>query len=524
MLTTKKSTRVRSQLGVVRRICLLSLVLALMITEASGQSVEEAIVRVESLIAGKSYEGIGFAWQPANAQQVYVVTALHLVAGSSKIILKSAEDNKLAEAKIHKFLRNADLALLAPLGSLNIPTLPIYGGALPATAQVWGISQQRVVQRPMKLGERKPLITKLFERDRSLKQKQLPPLTESEILKHFNPHNYPGKIDVLSLSAPVREGDSGSPITFGGQVVSMVDGGLQNLGGIKKAWWSIPLQQNLNLLWTQGETDASRVSAYAGSNGRILFGRPRDENEPVHFKAIDAAVDQDQLEFSLYKTDELSFEEVYETMLPEDQWYITEVIDDDAEITLDKLSSETIDVYEDYESGATFAIPTMLSDDLAIEQDAGHTYVEAFSRFSEDSRSFVKLIVFIDNGGLQTKDTFKKYILSGEALNDDDWGEQNWQGIKWIQDKESDDDAVNDLNDPNEAYYHEIMERIYERQDDEGNVIDDGEVYATMTINENGVFLGVAIIVNDPSSLTGDDLINYYLMEACLTMAGFPYD
>ncbi len=524
MLTTKKSARAPSRFGVARRICLVSLALALMATEASSQ-VENAIVKVVSHIKGKPYEGIGFVYQPANTQKVYVVTALHVVAGNETIEIQTAAEKNLAGAKIHKFLRKADLALLEPLGPLNISHLQLHAGALPTTGNIWSISQQRVGANDMRLGKEKPLLD-LFKRERSPRQReQVQPLTPQEINQHFDPHYYPDiKAPVLELEKPIGPGDSGSPITYDDAVVSMVDGGLHNLGGIKKAWWSIPLKKNLDLLWAQGETDASKIQPYSGKGGRILFSKPRGENAPVQFKEVDQEVDQGEVAFSLYHTDQISFGEVYETMLPEDQWYITEVIDDDAEITLDELSSETIDVYEDYESGATFAIPTMLSDDLAIEQDAGHTYIEAFSRFSEDSRSFVKLIVFIDNGGLQAKDTFKNYILSGEALNDDNWGDQNWQDIQWVQDDESDDDVVNDLNDPNEAYYHEIMERIYERQDDEGNVIDDGEVYATMTINENGVFLGVAIIVNDPSSLTGDDLINYYLMEACLTMAGFPYD
>ncbi|MGH7599350.1 MAG: hypothetical protein ACREOI_23575 [bacterium] len=524
MSTFKKSPNVRCPFGCVRAICFLSFAFALMITEASGQ-VENAVVKVVSRIAGKSYEGIGFAYQPANTPKVYVVTALHVVAGSAKIEIQTAEEKKLADAKIHKFFRKADLVLLEPLGPLNISPLQLHTGAFPTTGNIWSISQQRVGANDMRLGKEKPLID-LFKRERSPKQReQVPPLTPQEVNQHFDPHYYPDtNAPVLELEKSIGPGDSGSPITYDDAVISMVDGGLHNLGGIKKAWWSIPLKKNLDLLWAQGETDASKIQPYSGKGGRILFSKPRGENAPVQFKEVDRDVNQGNVTFALYHTDQVSFGEVYETMLPEDQWFIKEVIDDDAAITLDEMFPETIDVYEDYESGATFAIPTMLSDDLAIEQDAGHTYVEAFSRFSEDSRSFVKLIVFIDNGGLQAKDTFKNYILSGEALNDDDWGDQDWQGIKWVQDDESDDDAVNDLNDPNEAYYHEIMERIYERQDDEGNVIDDGEVYAAMTINENGVFLGVAIIVNDPSSLTEDDLINYYLMEACLTMAGFPYE
>jgi hypothetical protein len=523
MSTTKKPARARRRLGMARRICLVSLALALMTAEASSQ-VENAIVKVVSQIAGKSYEGIGFVYQPANAPKVYVVTALHVVAGSTKIEIQTAGEKKLADAKIHKFFRRADLALLEPLKPLNISPLQLHAGAFPTTGDIWSISQQRVGANDMRLGKEKPL-SELFKRERSPKQReQVQPLTLQEISRHFDPHKYPdASAPVLELEKPIGPGDSGSPITYGNAVISMVDGGLHNLGGIKKAWWSIPLKKNLDLLWAQGETDASKIQPYTGTGGRILFSKPRGENAPVQFKKVDQEVNQGKVAFSLYHTEQVSFEEVYETMLLEDQWYITEVIDDDAEISLDELFSKNIDVYEDYESGATFAIPTMLSDDLTIEQDAGQTYVEAFSRFSEDSQAFVKLIIFIDNGGLQAKDTFKNYILSGEALNDDDWGDQDWQGIKWIRDDESDDDAVNDLNDPNEAYYHEIMERVYERSDDEGNVIDDGEVYATMTINENG-FLGVAIIVNDPFSLTGDDLINYYLMEACLTMAGFPYD
>jgi hypothetical protein len=487
--------------------------LALVVCKSFSQSVEESIVRVESSIGGKSFEGIGFAWQPPNSQQTYIVTALHLVAGSSKITIKSPGEAKLTDAKLYKFFRTADLALLAPTGPLKIPGLPIYGGTSSATGQVWGISKQRVVSRQIELGEKKPLITKLFERERSPKMGQLPPLTESDVFKHFSPHNYPGKIDVLSLSSPVREGDSGSPITVDGQAISMVDGGLENLGGIKKAWWSIPLKKNLEVLWVQGETDPSKIQAYTGTNGRILFSKPRSENKPVAYKGNEGTK-----EFSLYHTDQATFGEVYQTMLPEDRWYIEEAINDDPDMSMKELSPELIDVYEDYETGATFAIPTILSDDLEIEHDAGQTYVEAFSQFSEHSRSFVKLIVFIDHNGLKAKDSFKQYILSGDALNDDDWGGQNWQDVHWVKDNNSDDNVIDDLDDPHEPYYHEILERSYKKNKD------DGEVFASMTINENGDFLGVAIIVNDPSTLEGDDLINYYLMEACMTMAGFPYD
>lgn len=524
MSTFKKFALGRRLFGRARASVFLSFVFAFMITTVSAQ-IENAVVKVVSYIGGKPYEGIGFAYQPANAPKVYVVTALHVVAGSAKIEIQTAAEKKLADAKIHKFFRKADLALLEPSGPLNVPPLKIHAGAFPATGNIWSISQQRVGANDMRLGKEKPLLD-LFKKERSPNQReQVKPLTPAEINQHFDPHYYPDtNAPVLELEKSIGPGDSGSPITYGEAVISMVDGGLHNLGGIKKAWWSIPLKRNLDLLWAQGETDGSKIQPYTGKGGRILFSKPRGENAPVQFKEVDKEVEQDEVTFALYHTDQVSFGEVYETMLPEDQLYITEVIDDDAAITLDELSPEAIDVYEDYESGATFAIPAMLSDDLTIEQDAGHTYVEAFSKFSEDSQSFVKLIVFIDNGGLEAKDGFKNYILSGEALNDDNWGGQNWQGIQWDQDEESDDDVVNDLNDPDEAYYHEIMERVYERKDDEGNVIDDGEVYAVMTINENGVFLGVAIIVNDPVSLEGDDLINYYLMEACLTMAGFPYD
>jgi hypothetical protein len=165
----------------------------------------------------------------------------------------------------------------------------------------------------------------------------------------------------------------------------------------------------------------------------------------------------------------------------------------------------------------------MLADDLVLAKDGGLTYVEAFSKFSEDSQSFVKLIILIGTDGVQAKDDFKEYLLSGDALEGEEWADQNWQEVEWVQDNESDDDVVDNLDDPQDPYYFEIMERIYERFDEEGKLIDDGEVYASMTINAEGVFLGAAIIVNDPASLKDDDLINYYLMEACMTMAGFPY-
>jgi len=505
MVRVNKSSCVRSDSGLALRLWFSSCLVVLMVTQASGQP-NDAVVKVVSTIAGKSYEGIGFVYQPPNAQKTYVVTALHVVAGSSKIEIQSAEDQKLADARIFKFYRKADLVLLEPKTPLGITPLPILSGAIPSGGQIWSISQQ-VDAHDMQLGKEKPLFD-LFRRDKSKK------ITPEEVKKYFDPHNYPDHTgQVLELAKSIGPGDSGSPITYDGAVISMVDGGLQNLG-IKKAWWSIPLKKNLDLLLSQGETDAGKIRPYAGEGNRILFSKPRGENQPVKYKKGDPATTS----FSLYHTDRVSFGDVYETMLPEDREFIKEVIDDDAQLSVDKLSPEDVDVYECYKTGATFAIPTMLSDDLEIDQDGGHTFVEAFSQFSENSESYVKLIIFIDGGGLQAKDSFKQYILSGEALNDDDWGGEDLHNVQWVKDEESDDDVVNDLKNPNEPYYHEIMERTYTRANQ------DGEVYSSMTINQNGVFLGVAIIVNDPSSLTGDDLINYYLMEACMTMAGFPYE
>ena len=132
----------------------------------------------------------------------------------------------------------------------------------------------------------------------------------------------------------------------------------------------------------------------------------------------------------------------------------------------------------------------------------------------------MKLIVMIGTNGMEGRDAFEDYILDGDALTDWDSGE--WPEVEWHEDDEADDDVIDDLDNPDEPYYFEIMERIYEQYDDDDNLINDGEVYASMTIEGNN-FIGVAIIVNDPSSLEDDDLVNYYLIEACVTMAGFPY-
>jgi len=492
--------------GTAARAWLVGLALVSVATRATGQA-SDAIVKVVSTIAGKSYEGIGFVYQPVNAPKAYVVTALHLVAGSAKIEIQTAEEEKLSGARIFKFFRSADLALLEPATPLRITPLRLHSGAVPSAGKVWSISQQRVASTEMRIGKEKALFD-LFKREKT-------PLTPQEVNRHFDPHFYPdARAQVLELDTPIGPGDSGSPITYNDAVVSMVDGGLQNLGGIKKAWWSIPLKRNLDVLWAQGETDATRVLPYSGAGGRILFSKPRGDNQPVKY----GKGDEEAAGFSLYHTDEVEFGDVYATMLPEDRQFIKQVIDDDDQITLDELSPETIDVYEDYRTGATFAIPAMLSDDLQVERDAGHTFVDAFSRFSEHSQSYVKLIVWIDAGGVEAKDAFKRYILSGDALNDDDWGGEAWHDLVWGKDEGSDDDVVDELDDEDDPYYHEIMERTYTHEHT------GGEVYASMTIDEAGSFLGVAIIVNDPASLKGDDLINYYLMEACMTMAGFPYD
>ncbi|MFQ5628703.1 MAG: hypothetical protein ACE5I1_08080, partial [bacterium] len=244
-----------------------------------AQDIEDAIVKVVSTINGQKYDGIGFAWQPADANSVYIVTALHLVAGSSAIAIRSPENVKLANATIHKFVRNADLALLAPENRLGISALPVYPDSrMPPRGDLWSISKQNVVSNKMRLGRQKELFA-LFKRKRS-GNKPMPALKRQDVSKHFNPHNYPGiGFRILALKEPVGAGNSGSPITYRGAAISMVDGGLQNLGGIKKAWWSIPLKKNLTLLWNQGDTNAGALKAYTRQNGRILFSKPRDQNQ-----------------------------------------------------------------------------------------------------------------------------------------------------------------------------------------------------------------------------------------------------
>lgn len=514
MVTLLASRQPSFVITMLTRLWFLSMAPVAFMGIASAQT-ENAIVKVVSTIGSKSYEGIGFVYQPPSSRTSYVVTALHVVAGSSSIEIQTAQERKLSNARIYKFYRNADLVLLEPATPLNIAPLQVHTGPVPSSGKIWSISRQRVAWNDMRLGREKPLF-ELFKREQGQgRSSSLQPMSPADIKKYFSPHYYPdSEVRVLELGKSIGPGDSGSPITYDDAVISMVDGGLHNLGGIRKAWWSIPLKKNLDMLWARGETDTRNLQAYSDQGGRILFSKPRGENPPVRYRKGDDAA----APFSLYHTDRVQFGDVYPAMLPEDRRFVKDIIQDDAALTVEMLFDEELDVYECYETGATFALPTILSDDLVIENIGGQTFVEAFSQFSGNSKSYVKLIVFIDGGGIEAQDLFEEYILSGAVLEGDDWGGHNWQGVTWGPDEASGDVVINNLDDPLDPFYHKIMERSYKQASNEG------EVYASLSINGNGVFLGVAIIVNDPSSLEGDDLINYYLMEVCMTMAGFPYD
>ena len=79
----------------------------------------------------KNHEGSGFIWPDDN----HVVTALHVVAGSDKILIKYHIEKKerVRKAKVVRILIDADLALLKldnPLEVNNIPQIAdsIYDG------------------------------------------------------------------------------------------------------------------------------------------------------------------------------------------------------------------------------------------------------------------------------------------------------------------------------------------------------------------------------------------------------------
>ncbi len=492
---------------------------ALSLTSAFGQKEQESVVLVHT----KPESGYGVAWdKPDN-----IVTALHLVAGKAPI--KVQWKGKTAGATIVKANKNADLALLKLDTPLGIPPLQVHQGDPPLDSPVdfWEAPQgvARMDRKETRLdADAKAIPLQKFD-NRFANPAHLAVFKKA--LCADGAGNYPALTqNVFKFEERnIRKSHSGSPITYNGKIVGMVDGG-QAIGG-KACVWAIPAAGNFQSLLTSTAAappkTCSTEQLYGGlrSDNPLLkadeaFGDLAEklaQSEANPFQFSDDSNDKLEMELE-YST---PFRDIFATMFADDQEYVRDLISDEAEfedepVSLEDLLQQPIKIFQEEKTGATIAIPANSYFNLEKSPDGRHTLVEVTGLDSD-----VEMVIFVQSTKSKAETQaaqkwFENYIVS--------------DGQNWVKETGGDEDVVDDklLKDPNEPYYNELMDRVvYGEATEEGEereVVAD--LYASLTIDENN-FLGVAIKVGDWTKQSKAERIEFYLAQACAILSDFAF-
>ncbi|MDZ7300479.1 MAG: serine protease [candidate division KSB1 bacterium] len=466
---------------------------------------QESVVLVH---AGK-VSGYGVAYgKPGN-----IVTALHVVAGRSPITV--VWKNQKLPATIEKTYAPADLALLRLQASPppNIPILQIYPGDAPLDTPLnfWEAPDKtsRMDKKETKLDR----VIALERLDNRLAQQ---PAALAAALCSNGGGNYPTlKTSVFKFEEKnIKKAHSGSPLTYQGHLVGMVDGGPPVNG--KGFIWAIPAAGNFTKLVSQGLT---AVPASPCTSDRLYSGlradNPHLENDPALRELADSSpfhvVDDNGNPLAFALEYRASWRDIYDTLFEEEQVYLRDLVQqheepfaEDERATLDDLFAHLIEVYQEDNTGATIALPA--ESDLSIEKSEGHTLIEASSPVAG-----ITMIIFArSNNSLEESRAalawFEDYVLSDR---------EDWQAVPGEP-----DDIDDFLDDADEPYYSKLIERV--ARDDNGDYT--AEFLASLTIDDTD-FLGVVVKVNDWAAVNDDkdERIFLYLMEACAILTDFAY-
>lgn len=502
MFAREKSPTLFSHFSTIGAISFLLCALVLTVAPASGQQNSVVLINTE---AGSGY---GVAWRSPGK----IVTALHLVAGRSKIFVKW--ENKESRARIKKVYKQADLALLELEKPLNIPALEIYNAGAPMRVD---LNYWEAAQNAAAMSDKTTQLEKRAELSKLSTRLEKDPTGFAKALCS----DYPAlNTKVFQFEHPdIKKAHSGSPLTFGNLIVGMVDGGGGKPLGGKTCVWAIPATEFENLeklgVAPSNLPQCSSTNLYSG----LRADNPHLDPALAELAKAIAASEENPFGFDDDSGDRLAFEleyrapfrDIYDTMFDEDQGYVEELVQENEaafeegqQVTVDDLFSQSINIFQEAETGATIAVPA--ASELRIKKEDGHTLVEASSPYEG-----ITMIIFVENtnsieASKSAMNWFKSYIMSDRQ--------------DWILEEGEKDEIEDWLEDTDEPYYSELMERV--AYDEEDNLV--AELYASLTIDKTN-FLGVVVKVNDWATLDDDqeERIFFYLMEACTILTDFAY-
>ncbi|MFH1119035.1 MAG: serine protease [Bacteroidota bacterium] len=322
------------------------------VAQSDIESARTSVVKIKTKYSIKNKSGkvepkagtaTGFCWQ----NPLYVVTALHAVAGVTEIIIYK-NDGKYTTAKVVKALLEADLALLQLTADLGLKPLALAEVNANAGKRytIWGFPHAvyKIQDNEVRLSrsvETSPILDDIINGD-DLKyqlEKQKYPSTRAKILK---------------IGSTIQPGQSGAPLfTSDGKVVGVADGGLR--GGTALLNWGMPANYYVPRLYTSQDLIPGTVSMQSSLYSSSTTIPENATDEEVTRIIIEEAKENTVTlgNKSITKSWTASFEEIMATMPEQDKADIEAMV---SEFGIN-LSDTYYDIYEDYETGATVSIP-----------------------------------------------------------------------------------------------------------------------------------------------------------------------
>ncbi|MEL6676449.1 MAG: serine protease [Bacteroidota bacterium] len=199
------------------------------ITGIGDKYANEALVKIVATVDNRQKNATGFCWQDST----HIVTALHAVAGSRTIVIKSP--NGQSKATIEKVFRKGDLALLKldpnrPLRGLK-PLKTEFEDPNYNRPSIWGFPLRQEFSGGEKL--------EFKVTSRPIKLKELI-IGNDGILRSLDVQGYPHTdVVIFNVISTIHPGHSGAPIlNERGQLIAIADGGLRR--GTAGINWAIP--------------------------------------------------------------------------------------------------------------------------------------------------------------------------------------------------------------------------------------------------------------------------------------------
>jgi len=462
----------RAEVGRVALLLVLATALAFTRADAQAPTGARSVVRVICrLQGGQESRGTGFVWR----SQTSVITALHVVAGCLSITVQSEQQaNASTPATIEKVLREGDLALLKLNQTLGLE--PLREAATVNLAEehsIWGYPRDVKTMQGDDLRFSKSLSTAPTIED---------VMTQAQYLRSIGDGGYPAlRARILRVSSTIAPGHSGAPIfDKAGLVVGVGDGGLHQ--GIQRINWAIPASEYFQKLLSS--TESTRIER--GASG-AHFAEVVDAADPAPVARRSAAANEPVHAWSA------TLREILETADEEDRKETEEFIADARKELGVDLGSSQLDIYEDPESGATAAVP----DGVELTFDPQTRMFEATSASGR-----VTLYIQIAAGnGERSMASFWSYL---DGLED------------WELDADDKDEEI-DEHDGQRQFSRARV--VTDANDDET-----ARLISTMTLDDDGGFLGVAVAITDLENATKDDFRMLFLFAIGADLSGFTVD